>query len=97
MPRLIDADALIKEIWIIRGSLQMLDNTQGADLIMHGLWMVEEKINEAPTIDAVSVVRCKECKHRTYCYGEVHMTNKRQTVNIHKDIDFCSYGEREGE
>ena len=48
-------------------------------------------------IDAVSVVRCKECKHRTYCYGEVHMTNKRQTVNIHKDIDFCSYGEREGE
>ena len=43
------------------------------------------------------LVRCKECKHRTYCYGEVHMTNKRQTVNIHKDIDFCSYGEREGE
>ena len=54
-------------------------------------------ISSAPTIEAVSVVRCKECKHRTYCYGEVHMTNKRQTVNIHKDIDFCSYGEREGE
>lgn len=49
--RLIDADALIKEIWIIRGSLQMLDNTQGADLIMHGLWMVEQKINDAPTIE----------------------------------------------
>jgi hypothetical protein len=46
---------------------------------------------------AEEIVRCKECKHRTYCYSEVHMTNKRQTIDTHKDLDFCSYGEREGE
>lgn len=46
---------------------------------------------------AEEVVRCRECKHKTYCYGDVLWTNKRQTVDIHKDIDFCSFGEREGE
>lgn len=48
-------------------------------------------------IQGIDIVRCKECKHRTYCYGDVLWTNKRQTVDIHKTVDFCSLGEREGE
>ena len=40
------------------------------------------------------LVRCKDCKHMTYCYSEVHMTNRLQTTSICKDIDFCSYAER---
>lgn len=47
---------------------------------------------EVPTID---VVDCKECKHKTYCYGDVLWTNKRQTVDIHKAVKFCSFGEKE--
>ena len=45
----------------------------------------------------IDIVRCKECKHKVFCYSEVHMTNRFQTTSIYKDIDFCSYGEREGE
>ena len=53
-----------------------------------------------PTIDAVEVVRCKECKwsdwyetssgeHRCYCM--------EHGSSGHTDDDYCSYGEREGE
>ena len=56
--------------------------------------MAIEALQTEPSID---IVRCKECKHRTYCYGDVLWTNKRQTVDIHKTVDFCSFGEREGE
>ena len=41
-------------------------------------------IGEAGTVDAVAVVRCKDCKHREKC-------------NLMTDDDFCSYGERREE
>lgn len=52
-------------------------------------------LNKQPTIDAVPVVRCKDCKRFvenkealvTYC--------KRELKNLYvKPDDFCSYGER---
>lgn len=46
--RLIDADELIKEA-----------NADGA----YG-YVDAKKIADAPTVDAVEVVRCKDCKHR---------------------------------
>lgn len=52
------------------------------------------KRHQEEIANMVSVVRCRECKHRAYCYGDVLWTNKRQTVDIHKTVDFCSYGER---
>lgn len=79
MSRHIDADALIA--WIKDGQ-QMTSKMKA--IICY--------IKTMPTIDAVSVVRCKECKYKddivNYCYE-----NDR---NIKAD-DFCSYGEREGE
>lgn len=49
---------------------------------------IRRVIDEAPTVDAVPVVRCKDCTqyngHR-YC---------RYTELIVLDNDFCSYGER---
>ncbi|UVM99509.1 MAG: hypothetical protein [Bacteriophage sp.] len=44
-----------------------------------------------PTVDAVEVVRCKECKWTGgdfVCY--------RGVMVQHKPEDFCSYGERRG-
>lgn len=44
----------------------------------------------APTIDAVEVVRCKNCKHREdrlYCRLHKHPV-------IVTNTDFCSYGRR---
>ena len=47
-------------------------------------------IEKAPAVDAVPVVRCKDCKHYAACkrYGDLSRPN---------DDDFCSYGERRDE
>ena len=55
-------------------------------------------VDIAPTVDAVEVVRCKDCK----LYGNYDMKNHkrlkfhwcRKFGNITKEDDFCSYGER---
>ena len=49
-------------------------------------------LRQAPTIDAVEVVRCKECKH----FDEGHKVCKRvfSIAFQLKPTDFCSYGER---
>ena len=51
-------------------------------------------IDDAPTVDAVPVVRCKDCKHfkrnlenDTYCSSVNGLTDPQED-------DFCSYGER---
>ena len=46
-------------------------------------------IENAPAIDAVKVIRCKDCKHydgKWFC--------KISGVPSKKPCDFCSYGER---
>ena len=44
----------------------------------------------APTVDAVPVVRCRECK-----YHNKPPCPMRLSFNWTEDDDFCSYGERE--
>ena len=54
-------------------------------------------LREAPTIDAVTVVRCKDCKHAwihpcgyVYCHRD-----GRNAYEMTFNLDsFCSYGER---
>lgn len=75
--RLIDAD-------VIRAKLiEYIGLTNGFD----------RAFNETPTIDAVSVVRCKDCK---YYKSDVALPNgtKVKCVMGIKPDDFCSYGER---
>ena len=55
--------------------------------------MIIDTIDEQPTIDAVPVVRCGECKYREknhYCvkWGQPYLC---------KDDCFCPYGERRSE
>lgn len=73
--RLIDANALIKEA-----------NTEGA----YG-YVDAKQIADAPTVDAVEVVRCRECKHHNK--PTCHIS---RSFNWTDDNDFCSYGERKG-
>lgn len=78
--RLIDADALIKEA-----------NEDGA----YG-YVDAFQIANTPTVDAVPVVRCKDCKH---CDPEnYHCDHAMSTAAPlrRKPEDFCSYGERRG-
>ena len=86
MARLIDADQLIKEA-----------NADGA----YG-YVDAKQITDAPTVDAVEVVRCRDCKW--YMPGEL-FTDIMFCHRLKKDNgkpakysycadDFCSYGER---
>ena len=83
--RLIDADALIKE----------LDRK-------HYSMASRKQIYSQPTIDAVPVVRCKDCKYSMpndgvlvvgamYCTQTLDAGDKFTPV---WDVDYCSNGER---
>ena len=89
MSRLIDADKALEKVhnqWIAHPSAYLL--TSYATLILR----------EAPTVDAVKVVRCRNCKHYKPQNKSAHWKNKTNycnrivTIKVQPD-DFCSYGE----
>jgi hypothetical protein len=53
------------------------------------------RINNAPTVDAVEVVRCKDCEYRhDSCFagnGNIYCDYHHKYFGLD---DFCSYGER---
>ena len=59
-------------------------------------------LDGVPAVDAVEVVRCKDCQKwiaditcHTYINGEMHpMGCCQHTRRFTADCDFCSYGER---
>ena len=57
-----------------------------------------EDIEEAPTIDAVPVVRCKDCKHRVDWHEEGYSEDAGMCICAKPHIvapnHYCSYGER---
>ena len=85
MSRLIDADKLERqEYW---GNEWCFDYVDAED------------IDNAPTVDAVEVVRCKDCKHydlgvclKIYSNGNAHP----EAWQPRRPEDFCSYGDRKG-
>lgn len=81
--RLIDADALFPY-----GAVPYFedDGFATADKL-YGI------VKNAPTVDAVEVVRCKDCKHFTagYCCRDI---KGRSQMHYMGEDAFCSYGER---
>ena len=83
MARLIDADVLIDEA-----------NSDGA----YG-YVDAKQIADAPTVDAVEVVRCKDCKYykpqkkSAHWENSVNYCNRIVTIKV-QPYDFCSYGEQ---
>ena len=82
MARLIDADALPYENQVLSYDDE---------------WCLKvSEIENAPTVDAVEVVRCKDCK---YMYERMSVCTKVKVrgeilhIRVEPD-DFCSYGER---
>ena len=56
-------------------------------------------LQEAPTVDAVEVVRCKDCKHKGWiqepCHGKsVDFCNVFDSTINNPEKCFCYYGER---
>ena len=91
MGRLIEAEALLRDMVTCCASTQF------------GRATAKMCIKRAPTVDAVEVVRCGECKFRCdftdgHCecrrWPNVPMSYQRVDPNF----DFCSYGEwKDGE
>ena len=55
-------------------------------------------LKKQPTVDAVHVVRCRECKHRGTddCIFHIKGEPADEELLLKLDNDFCSYGERKG-
>lgn len=89
--RLIDGDALIRDA----------RETHEFQIDLGSVSDVEYLIRSAPTIDAVEVVRCRECKHRGYdacpmCHDEYYYDEDDGadfwTVDNTDDNGFCHKG-----
>lgn len=82
MSRYIDADALKRRV----GELIVPEWVQT---------LIRTWLESAPTIDAVPVVRCRECKYRGGNCGDID--NDRWCYQIQRYVDwdwFCADGER---
>ena len=57
---------------------------------------LKELLADVPTVDAVEVVRCRDCKHRGTDYCIFHIKGEPADEELLRklDNDFCSYGER---
>ena len=104
--RLIDADALIEKS--LKDANCYMDNND----IRHGYHNVQCLIYDAPTIDAVPVVRCKDCKHGTDRTNDFQEEDERGDVvnpiacmmyssdgipDFFPKDNYCGFGERKGE
>ena len=86
--RLIDANALLELV-----QFRLPIDSHNAEVIAGCVDITRRLVQNAPTVDAVEVVRCKDCKHREdgACALESVYDYPWYYTN---DDDFCSHGER---
>ena len=107
MARLIDADALLDEFL-----KRYTERERNGKLVFAACEIKQDfadMISIAPTVDAVEVVRCKDCKYqrkvwiedKRYKFGGFFCVSCDRNDDIFAshtvdgdDNDFCSYGER---
>lgn len=95
--RLIDADAVLRELKFRYPSMPFFKELREKWAIRtEGYIEAEEIIWNAPTIDAVSVVRCKECWHgKRIDSADGVFTHMCDISDLKwRADDFCSYGKR---
>lgn len=88
--RLIDADALLEEKLVVPIAPVLQEERS-----VYWRWMVPaEKIKDCPTVDAVPIVRCKDCKWR---HNNTRTRTAWKPCDLLKVSDdwFCADGERE--
>ena len=94
MHRLIDADALLNEFL-----KRYTERERNRNLVFAACEIKQDfadMISNVPTVDAVPVVRCWECKHRGTddCIFHIKGEPADEELLLKLDNDFCSYGER---
>lgn len=88
MTRMIDADNLIPMM-----KYATTDNEIGVFQIRIGFDTIKGVIDDAPTIDAVEVVRCKDCEYAVgqSFEGYLHCDVLKILID---ETGYCSYGVR---
>ena len=85
MADLIDRDALLADI----AASVVFSGRTARNAEICGANKIIDRIKSAPTVDAVEVVRCRDCK-----YYDGKWLCKISGVPCRKPYDFCSYGTR---
>lgn len=87
--RLIDANALMKR----QPDIHDTYDESGDYDYAHGYTI--NAIKTAPTVDAVPVVRCSECKYNNACFTQSFVESEG-VLPFDRDTWFCADGERKG-
>ena len=102
MERLIDADAILKKA-------KPMEELDGDGIPCEVMAVSVILIDDAPTVDAVEVVRCRDCTYWgdedgklqgsdgvlfARCKAHNYLIDGRHTGWCPSENDFCSYGER---
>ncbi len=92
--RLIDADFALSRVKPYSSDDENWTVTGGT-----AIRLIHNAINDAPSIDAVPVVRCGECRKwdsdpDSYGRSDGPKGKCMKTFEVTSDDDFCSYGER---
>ena len=88
--RLIDTETVIRKLR--KANCAECDNYNAVRC--RACWVddVVSLLEDSPTVDAVEVVRCKDCR---YCQSDVHgLWCFNDYEHSLQPNDFCSYGER---
>ena len=103
MARLIDANAFLESVegtdwYTIRVDGSATQGAPSEEVAWYKATDIYAAVENAPTVDAVEVVRCKDCKHCMLDLSgrENHLCMRKEVgfvVRRNAD-DFCSYGER---
>lgn len=86
--RLIDADQA--------SSIENLDQYSDLAAALGDVQTVRDILSDAPTIDAVPVVRCRECKNLYVggvCFGETLWACRKLKTSVDPEF-FCGFGEQ---
>ena len=91
--RLIDADALIEKFNEKANMAECLIDARTAERFAT-FCALADAVEEMPTVDAVPVIRCKDCTFGHYIdHGHMHCIHPCGLTTNMTD-DFCSYAER---
>lgn len=93
--RIIDADALKRHEQKIATQAWKMQVKASVETILN---QFIDDIDHAPTVDAVEVVRCKDCRHWSGRKYNVHINGFLPWCGFsalqREANDYCSYGER---
>lgn len=93
--RLIDADELTNEVIHDMAIAALHSNVKYFSIVNDIVVAFSETINNAPTIDAEPVVRCKDCKHYIPSERIPHEGWCDDALqNVFKEDFYCGFGKR---